>query len=207
VVDSPNGPEAAIHQRRSYSVKGKEDKTVKSTKLRDWLEIVGLFSVVASLIFVGMQMRQEVAIAATESVWSRSAAITTLSELVNNNSAVWIAGLRGEELTLAEEAEFQGMAEAVESYFVATYVRFSSFRSLIGGPEAQQAIDDYAYALYAHKGLQRVWRTQLNYWVARDSAYGSESRTETFSGAVESTLRQLDERAAPIPDEVRYVFW
>ena len=99
------------------------------------------------------------------------------------------------------------MAEAVESYFVATYVRFSSFRAVISGsPAAQQAIDDYAYALYAHKGLRRVWRTQLNYWVARDSAYGVE-RSEVFSGAVESTLRQLDERAAPIPDEVRYVFW
>ena len=154
-----------------------------------------------------MQMRQEAAIAATDSVWSRSGAIATLSELVNNNSAVWIAGLRGEELTPAEEAEFQGMAEAVESYFVATYVRFTSFRAVSGGPGAQQAIDDYAYALYAHKGLRRVWRTQLNYWAARDSAYGVDSRSEVFSGAVGSTLRQLDERAAPIPDEVRYVFW
>ena len=181
---------------------------MKFTKLRDWLEIVGLFSVVASLIFVGMQMRQEAAIAATDSVWSRSGAITALSELVNNNSAVWIAGLRGEELAPAEEAEFQGMAEAVESYFVATYVRFSSFRSAVSGaPGAQQAIDDYAYALYAHKGLRRIWRTQLNYWVVRDAAYGAESRSEVFIGAVESTLRQLDERAAPVPDEVRYVFW
>ncbi|NNE33713.1 MAG: hypothetical protein HKN13_00650 [Rhodothermales bacterium] len=177
-----------------------------STKLRDWLEIVGLFSVVASLIFVGMQMRQEAAIAATDSVWSRSGAVTTLSELINNNSDVWIAGLRGEELTPAEEAEFQGMAEAVESYFVATYVRFTSFRAVSGGPEAQQAIDDYAYALYVHKGLRRVWRTQLNYWDAQNPASGVE-RSEVFTGTVESTLRQLDERAAPIPDEVRYVFW
>ena len=154
-----------------------------------------------------MQFRQEAAIAATDSIWSRSGAITTLSELVNDNSAVWIAGLRGEELTPAEEAEFQGMAEAVESYFLANYVRFSSFGTTVSGsPGAQQAIEDYAYALYAHKGLRRVWETQLNYWVARDSAYGAE-RSEVFSGAVRSTLRQLDERAAPIPDEVRYVFW
>ena len=40
---------------------------VTSAKLKDWLEIVGLFAVVASLLFVGMQMRQEAAIAATDS--------------------------------------------------------------------------------------------------------------------------------------------
>ena len=179
---------------------------MNSAKLRDWLEIVGLFSVVASLIFVGMQMRQEAAIAATDSVWSRSGAITALSELINENSAVWIAGLGGEKLTPAQEAEFQGMAEAVESFFVATYVRFSNFRAVSGGPAAQQAMNDYAYALYSHKGWRRVWQTQLRYWDAQNSAYGQESREE-FRETVASILSQLDERAAPIPGEIRYVFW
>ena len=38
---------------------------MKTQKLRDWLEIVGLFSVVASLIFVGLQLKQtqEIAVA------------------------------------------------------------------------------------------------------------------------------------------------
>jgi len=179
---------------------------VTSPKLRDWLEIVGLFSVVASLIFVGMQMRQETAIAATDSVWSRSGAITALSELINGNSAVWIAGLRGEELTPDEEAKFQGMAEAVESFFVASYVRYTNFRSVARGPDAQQSINDYAYALYVHEGLRRVWQTQKSYWDARNSAYDVQ-RGEVFRDSVESILRQLDEQSAPYPDEVRYVFW
>lgn len=177
-----------------------------TTKLRDWLEIVGLFSVVASLIFVGMQMRQEAAIAATDSVWSRSGAITALADLINNNSAVWIAGLHGDELTPSEEAEFQGMAEAVESFFVATFVRFNNFRSVSEDQQAEEAINDYVYALYAHEGLRRVWRTQLKYWDSRNSAYGMESYV-LFRERVESLLTQLDERAAPKPDEVRYVFW
>jgi hypothetical protein len=38
-----------------------------TTKIRDWLEIVGMFGVIASLIFVGMEMRQshQIAIAST----------------------------------------------------------------------------------------------------------------------------------------------
>jgi hypothetical protein len=34
-----------------------------SAKIRDWLEIVGIFGVIASLIFVGMEMRQSQQIA------------------------------------------------------------------------------------------------------------------------------------------------
>lgn len=179
---------------------------VTTAKLRDWLEVVGLFSVVASLIFVGMQMRQEAAIAATDSVWSRSNAIISLSDLINNNSAVWIAGLRGEELSPEEEAEFQGMAEAVESFYVATFVRFSNFRSVEQGPLAQEAIDDYAFALHAHEGLRRAWRIQLEYWGARNSVYGQEVG-EVFRDRVEAQLARIDEREAPPPAEVRYVFW
>ena len=46
-------------QRRSrLSYSHKEKEIVNTSKLRDWLEVIGLFSVVASLIFVGLQMRQ-----------------------------------------------------------------------------------------------------------------------------------------------------
>jgi hypothetical protein len=37
-----------------------------SAKLSDWLQVIGLFAVVASLIFVGLQMRQTEAIALSE---------------------------------------------------------------------------------------------------------------------------------------------
>lgn len=46
-------------------------------KIRDWLEIVGLFSVVASLIFVGLQMKQTQDIALAASFQART---TTLAE-------------------------------------------------------------------------------------------------------------------------------
>ena len=38
-----------------------------SAKLNDWLQVIGLFGVIASLIFVGLQMKQdrEIALAGT----------------------------------------------------------------------------------------------------------------------------------------------
>jgi hypothetical protein len=33
--------------------------------IRDWLQVVGTLGVMASLIFIGMQMKQEIALSAT----------------------------------------------------------------------------------------------------------------------------------------------
>lgn len=46
-----------------------------TSKLRDWLEIVGLFAVVASLIFVGLQMKQSQEIAIASQYQSRAEAV------------------------------------------------------------------------------------------------------------------------------------
>ena len=46
-----------------------------SSKLNDWMQIVGMFAIVASLIFVGLQMKQsqEIAIAAQYQARAESA--------------------------------------------------------------------------------------------------------------------------------------
>jgi hypothetical protein len=45
-----------------------------STKLRDWMEVVGIFALVASLIFVGLQMRQAHKISLSQAYQSRTSA-------------------------------------------------------------------------------------------------------------------------------------
>jgi len=45
-----------------------------STKLNDWMQVVGIFAVVASLIFVGLQMRQTQKISLSQAYQSRTAA-------------------------------------------------------------------------------------------------------------------------------------
>jgi len=43
-----------------------------STKLNDWMQVVGIFAVVASLIFVGLQMRQKHEISLSQAYQSRT---------------------------------------------------------------------------------------------------------------------------------------
>jgi len=46
---------------------------MNSQKINDWLQIVGLFGVISSLIFVGLQLRQTQAIALSETYYNRTA--------------------------------------------------------------------------------------------------------------------------------------
>jgi len=54
---------------------------MKAEKLEDWLQIIALFGVVGSLIFVGLQMKQDREIALSE-IWQARTAV-----LIENTSA------------------------------------------------------------------------------------------------------------------------
>ena len=49
-----------------------------STKINDWMQVVGIFSVVASLVFVGLQMQQDRQIALAGQYQDRSAVAVEL---------------------------------------------------------------------------------------------------------------------------------
>lgn len=82
---------------------------MNTDKLRDWLEIVGIFSVVASLVFVGLQMRQAHEISLSQAYQARTATAAEFNSQFAANS-VAIAGYlkaiegRDGEIT-AEESE------------------------------------------------------------------------------------------------------
>ncbi len=172
------------------------------------MQFLGIFAVVASLIFVGQQMRQDRAIATAEAFASRSVAVTELAALISSNKALWISGLNGDELQEEDEAAFQAMAEAVESYFVAMEVRQLSIGgSSFGRARSVENGRNYAFALYLHKGLRRVWNEQLDYWRLRDSAFNSPAGGYDFRRRVDAELSQLVKDAPPKPEEKRYVFW
>ena len=91
---------------------------MKSAKLRDWLEIVGIFSVVASLIFVGLQMRQAQQISLSQAYQARTTAAAEFSANFAGN-AVALSGYRkavqgdGDSITAEEFEALRRMVMAV----------------------------------------------------------------------------------------------
>jgi type II secretory pathway pseudopilin PulG len=59
-----------------------------SSKLNDWLQVVGLFGVVASLLFVGMQMKQDRDIAISAAYQARSSQITEIQTAMAGDSTM-----------------------------------------------------------------------------------------------------------------------
>jgi hypothetical protein len=59
-----------------------------SAKLSDWMQVIGIFAVVLSLVFVGLQMRQEQEIAIVDTYGSVAETHMSLSVLVGENMSV-----------------------------------------------------------------------------------------------------------------------
>ena len=177
---------------------------MNTAKLNDWMQVFGIFAVVASLIFVGLQMRQDRTIAFVDAMSSRSEVISGLAEMISNNQSLWIDGLNGAELSDADEATFHAMNEAIESYFVSTWRRVEGIGD---GLSAESVSGDYAYAVYTHRGLRQAWKKQLAYWYARNSALSEDTAGGRFRESVNAHLAQLDRESPPLPEEKRYVFW
>ena len=81
---------------------------MKSKKLEDWLQIIGLFSVVGSLIFVSLQMQQAHEIALAEIWQARTTAVVEANMSLASNEIVISAQVKGatgriEDITASED--------------------------------------------------------------------------------------------------------
>ena len=185
---------------RSHQPRG--DRLLDSAKLNDWMQVVGIFAVVASLVFVGLQMRQDRQIAMSESYSTMTDSLGDLATLVESNSKVWRMGLDGSELSAEDELVFKAMAIVVEQHFAYMAQR----RVRIGVGNSDIIVQNYAYAVYVHPGLRDAYSEKLAYSVSARKAFGEESR-RPFYREVEAKLKQLDALSPEIPEAKRYVFW
>ena len=87
---------------------------MNSEKISDWLQIAGLIGVIASLIFVGLQLRQAQAIALSDTYQSRTAN-TVETNIGSINSPEFLSGMSKIYLQKAEELTMQE-AIALEMY-------------------------------------------------------------------------------------------
>ena len=65
-----------------------------SAKLNDWLQVIGLFGVIASLVFVGMQMKQDREIALSDAYQARTATAIDFQASVVSSPELLDAQLR-----------------------------------------------------------------------------------------------------------------
>ena len=174
-----------------------------SARLNDWMQVVGFFALVASLIFVGLQIRQDQEIAIVEAVSHRFDNAEALANLVQANSAIWIKGLDGDELSTEEFAIFSAITKVVEEYYRQTYIRFQR----IGPFPPEMAAQEYAYVLYHRPTLRRYFEARLDLWDSRNKVFNLDREDRQFLRIVGAMLEDLDSRGVPVAIDNLYVVW
>ncbi len=90
---------------------------------RDLLEAIGFLVLIASLIFVGLQIRQDHTIAQAQNAADFDDTMIEYARVINANRDVWIRGLEGAELSLQDQVTFESVAFAVWQKFTGLYRR------------------------------------------------------------------------------------
>ncbi len=126
---------------------------------KEWLpvaELVGIIAVVASLIFVGMEIRQSRDIARTEWTAFHTDEQTSLETLIADHIETWHRGCSGAELTELERAEY---ARLFSAFYHVAWERW--IRASIGITGANPAFvsKEYAKNIHRYPGFETMWAT------------------------------------------------
>lgn len=125
-----------------------------SAKLNDWIQVVGIFALVASLIFVGLQMRQAQNIAMSDGALANAANTIEKNTAIRENSDIWIRGNSGQKLTESEAIVFQTI---VRSALVAEFMEITRLRRVGADHIADSLTADFSAFLFENPGARRVW--------------------------------------------------
>ena len=160
---------------------------MKPTELNDWLQVIGLFGVIASLIFVGVQLKQDRQIALAEVISAAAESSKYWAELVNDNADVWHKGLKGEELSDVEMHRFNALADAFLLRWQAAWTRAHQLEPALKTRFAHEA----ATHIRRNPGLWRYWMERKATQSAVD-ADAVETGPAAWSIAVDRQLSVID---------------
>ncbi len=175
---------------------------MRTPKIRDAIELFGIAAIVGSLVFVGMQIRQEQKIAIVDTYGELSQSDIELTFEVGEKIDVWKKGLNGDSLTEEEQDMFSVLAAAVTEYHQRLWIRWLQ----IGPRDPDRATSRFAYALYVYPGLRREWESKKQFESSMKAARGFE-QDSLWELSVNEYLAQFDREKPSIPNEKHYLFW
>jgi len=165
-----------------------------SAKLNDWLQVIGLFGVIGSLIFVGLQMKQEHEIAVANAYHARSEQVTNMLAQFATDPAVRSGMIKREsgridEITADEDSALAFFAAATFNFYENVHFQYQNgfiteehwaksrggMKSFLRNPATR------AYVLRDRTGWRESFRILLEEIIAEidaESNPGSEQRSD-----------------------------
>ena len=126
--------------------------TMKQINLAQTINTIANVGVIAGLVFVGLQLKQDRKVAEITSLLDGTNTRMYWVELVRESPEVWVKGLAGEPLSPMEAAEFEQVAISWELFHYTAYVT-----QPILGIDPMKFVREWALQLYSHPGLLAWW--------------------------------------------------
>ena len=164
-------------------------RIMKSVSWKDGVEFVGVVAIVASLIFVGMEMRQSRDIALSERAVNMLMAEIEIRRPIYEFPDIWARGNAGEELNPSEAVIYSNLIRDINAY---GFQRRLSAQIVDSESSVKAASWDMAGFLHENPGARREWdvlRDRLR--KHRDPHVPGEYRNG-FERAVRKDLELLD---------------
>ena len=161
---------------------------MNSAKLNDWLQVIGIFALVASLIFVGLQMKQ------TQEIGQGEAAVYILEssnmfrDTVIDNAEVWRSGCMDEELSEGDQTRFANM---YSSYIATVYWLWLANDIGVIQFDAGSFTGAFAANIHRYPGIAKI-STSKGQWSTEGSRIDLIG-LERFTAAVQTRLAELRE--------------
>ena len=128
---------------------------MKSALWKQIAELIGIAAIVASLVFVGLEMRQSRDIARAENVLSNSSDQIALRLAIGQNSEIWIKGNAEESLTPSEEMTYENLIMAYNANVFSSFLQSYILTNTIA--EESVSVASLAYFLYENPGAYAKW--------------------------------------------------
>jgi len=154
----------------------------------DWrlyFEVIGVLSIVASLVFVGLQIRQSARAAFEESSVGDAALIVDVESLVMAHPDAWRRGCVGEALDPDDATLFSHIHHA---YVFNYYLRWRRATEGVEASSEWLGIDNVAMNIYRFPGFRAEW-----------DAHGAARRHIDSRFPFQVFRQRVDERVAEYP--------
>ena len=116
-------------------------------------ELIGLLAILASLIFVAMQLQQQEELLSLELESTMISTRVAVNEKIIENPDIWIRGNSGEDLSAAELVIYKSLLVNLNDWYFHTDGIFQELE-----PESEEImLTEFAGFLARNPGAHRVW--------------------------------------------------
>ena len=126
---------------------------MNKTNWKDTAELVGIAAIVASLVFVGLELRQTQQVTELDSSATRAAWLMESRNAINEHPEIWLKGNAGDPLSGAEQVIYSNLIRNFHTNKGFTWRRDQE----LGIRGANFAAEELAWFLYENPPARHEW--------------------------------------------------